>query len=111
MATLNILKKIKNEVLSFEKHPCIDLDKEQKIFYLKGLALIANEDGFSTKALKDSGFKNIPNNEIVQIYGSDSSYTGFVPPSDSMWGSIYSSSVYDGEETYKDLTFRLMREI
>lgn len=34
-----------------------------------------------------------------------------VPPSDSMWDSIYSSSVYDDKETYEDLTFRLMREI
>jgi len=45
MAVLNMLKKVKVQTLSFEKHPCKDLDLEIKIHYLNGLSLIMNEDG------------------------------------------------------------------
>ena len=45
MAVLDLLKKVKVQTLSFEKHPCRDLDMETKVHYLNALALMANEDG------------------------------------------------------------------
>lgn len=45
MAVLDLIKKVKVQTLSFEKHPCRDLDMETKVHYLNALALIANEDG------------------------------------------------------------------
>jgi uncharacterized tellurite resistance protein B-like protein len=45
VAVLNLLKKVKVQTLSFEKHPCRDLDMEIKVHYLNGLALVAQEDG------------------------------------------------------------------
>ena len=45
MSTLSLLKKVKVQTLSFEKHPCKELDQEMMIHYLNGLALVANEDG------------------------------------------------------------------
>ena len=44
MSVLGLLKKVKVQTLSFEKHPCKELDQEQMIHYLNGLALITNED-------------------------------------------------------------------
>lgn len=44
MSALDLLKKVKVQTLSFEKHPCRELDQEQMIHYLNGLALITNED-------------------------------------------------------------------
>ena len=44
MSVLSLLKKVKVEILSFEKHPCRELDQEMMIHYLNGLALITNED-------------------------------------------------------------------
>ena len=45
MSALDLLKKVKIQTLSFEKHPCRELDQEQMIHYLNGLALISKEDG------------------------------------------------------------------
>ena len=45
MAVLDLIKKAKVKVLSFEKHPCSGLDMEIKVHYLNGLALLAYEDG------------------------------------------------------------------
>ncbi|MDQ7002449.1 MAG: hypothetical protein Q9N02_07145, partial [Ghiorsea sp.] len=45
MSVLDLLKKVKVQTLSFEKHPCRELEQEQMIHYLNGLALITNEDG------------------------------------------------------------------
>ena len=45
MAVLDLIKKVKVQTLSFEKHPCRDLDMETKVHYLNALALITNEDG------------------------------------------------------------------
>jgi uncharacterized tellurite resistance protein B-like protein len=45
MAVLDLIKKVKVQTLSFEKHPCRDLDMETKVHYLNALALVANEDG------------------------------------------------------------------
>jgi len=44
MGVLDLLKKVKIQTLSFEKHPCRALDQEVMVHYLNGLALIANED-------------------------------------------------------------------
>jgi len=44
MSALSLLKKVKVQTLSFEKHPCRELEQEQMIHYLNGLALITNED-------------------------------------------------------------------
>jgi uncharacterized tellurite resistance protein B-like protein len=44
MSALDLLKKVKVQTLSFEKHPCRDLDQEIMVHYLNGLALITNED-------------------------------------------------------------------
>lgn len=44
MSALELLKKVKVQTLSFEKHPCRELDQEMMIHYLNGLALITNED-------------------------------------------------------------------
>ena len=44
MSALSLLKKIKVQTLSFEKHPCRELDQEQMVHYLNGLALVTNED-------------------------------------------------------------------
>lgn len=44
MSVLNLIKKVKVQTLSFEKHPCRELEQEQMIHYLNGLALITNED-------------------------------------------------------------------
>lgn len=44
MSALSLLKKVKVQTLSFEKHPCRELDQEMMIHYLNGLALITNED-------------------------------------------------------------------
>ena len=44
MSALSLLKKVKIQTLSFEKHPCRELDQELMIHYLNGLALVANED-------------------------------------------------------------------
>ncbi len=44
MSVLSLLKKVKVQTLSFEKHPCKELDQEVMVHYLNGLALIANED-------------------------------------------------------------------
>jgi len=45
MSVLDLLKKVKVQTLSFEKHPCRELDQEMMVHYLNGLALITNEDG------------------------------------------------------------------
>ena len=45
MGVLDLLKKVKVQTLSFEKHPCRELEQEQMIHYLNGLALVAKEDG------------------------------------------------------------------
>jgi hypothetical protein len=45
MSVLDLIKKTKVKVLSFEKHPCRSLDIETKVHYLNGLALLAYEDG------------------------------------------------------------------
>ncbi|MDQ6963034.1 MAG: hypothetical protein Q9M28_11015, partial [Mariprofundaceae bacterium] len=45
MSVLNLLKKVKVQTLSFEKHPCRELEQEQMIHYLNGLVLITHEDG------------------------------------------------------------------
>jgi uncharacterized tellurite resistance protein B-like protein len=45
MSVLGLLKKVKVQTLSFEKHPCRELEQEEMIHYLNGLALITNEDG------------------------------------------------------------------
>lgn len=45
MSALSLLKKVKVQTLSFEKHPCRELDQEMMIHYLNGLALLTNEDG------------------------------------------------------------------
>lgn len=45
MSVLNLLKKVKVQTLSFEKHPCRELDQEIMVHYLNGLALITKEDG------------------------------------------------------------------
>lgn len=45
MSVLNLLKKVKVQTLSFEKHPCRELDQEMMVHYLNGLALITKEDG------------------------------------------------------------------
>jgi len=45
MGVLDLLKKVKVQTLSFEKHPCRDLEQEQMIHYLNGLALVTKEDG------------------------------------------------------------------
>ena len=39
-----ILQKVKVQTLSFEKHPCRELDQEMMMHYLNGLALIASAD-------------------------------------------------------------------
>jgi uncharacterized tellurite resistance protein B-like protein len=44
MSALSLLKKLKVQTLSFEKHPCRELDQEVMVHYLNGLALITNED-------------------------------------------------------------------
>jgi len=44
MSALSLIKKVKVQTLSFEKHPCRELEQEQMIHYLNGLALITNED-------------------------------------------------------------------
>ena len=44
MSVLSLLKKVKVQTLSFEKHPCRELDQEVMVHYLNGLALITNED-------------------------------------------------------------------
>lgn len=44
MNALNLLKKVKIQTLSFEKHPCKDLDIDSKIHYLNGLSLLTNID-------------------------------------------------------------------
>ncbi len=44
MSALDLLKKVKVKTLSFEKHPCRELDQEVMVHYLNGLALITNED-------------------------------------------------------------------
>lgn len=44
MPVLSLLKKVKVQTLSFEKHPCRELDQEVMVHYLNGLALITNED-------------------------------------------------------------------
>ena len=40
----SMLRKVKTETLSFEKHPCRELDQEMMMHYLNGLALIASAD-------------------------------------------------------------------
>ena len=45
MAVLDLIKKVKVQTLSFENHPCRDLDMETKVHYLNALALVSNEDG------------------------------------------------------------------
>jgi len=45
MSVLGLLKKVKVQTLSFEKHPCRKLEQEEMIHYLNGLALVAHEDG------------------------------------------------------------------
>lgn len=45
MSVLDLLKKAKIQTLSFEKHPCRELDQEVMVHYLNGLTLIAKEDG------------------------------------------------------------------
>jgi len=49
MSILDIVKKVKIETLSFEKHPCKALDEEIIIHYLNGLALVAQIDKISDK--------------------------------------------------------------
>lgn len=44
MSALNLLKKVKIQTLSFEKHPCRELDQEIMVHYLNGLALVTQED-------------------------------------------------------------------
>jgi len=44
MSVLSLIKKVKVQTLSFEKHPCRELDQEVMVHYLNGLALITNED-------------------------------------------------------------------
>ena len=44
MSALDLLKKVKVQTLSFEKHPCRELDQEVMVHYLNGLALLTNED-------------------------------------------------------------------
>ncbi|MBF0239747.1 MAG: TerB family tellurite resistance protein [SAR324 cluster bacterium] len=44
MSLLNMLKKVKTEYLSFDNHPAWDLDLENKMHYLNGLALLMNVD-------------------------------------------------------------------
>ena len=45
MGALDLIKKVKIQTLSFEKHPCKDLELVQKLHYLNGLSLVAHEDG------------------------------------------------------------------
>ena len=45
MALLDLIKKVKVQTLSFEKHPARKLSDEDKIHYLNGLAIVANIDG------------------------------------------------------------------
>jgi uncharacterized tellurite resistance protein B-like protein len=45
MSALSLLKKVKIQTLSFEKHPCRELHQEVMAQYLNGLALIATADG------------------------------------------------------------------
>lgn len=45
MSALDLLKKVKIQALSFEKHPCKAQDQEVMIHYLNGLTLIAYENG------------------------------------------------------------------
>ena len=46
MAILDLLKKEQknSNILTFKKHPYVELDLESKIHYLNGLALVMNED-------------------------------------------------------------------
>ena len=53
MAVLDLIKKVKVQKLSFEKHPCVDLDIETKVHYLNGLALVAQEDGKTCEKEKE----------------------------------------------------------
>jgi len=45
MSVLNMLKKVKTKTLSFEKHPCNELNEEMKVHYLNALSLIMNANG------------------------------------------------------------------
>jgi len=44
MDLMEMLQKVTNEALSFENHPCVELDEDIKIQYLNALTVIANID-------------------------------------------------------------------
>ena len=44
MPVLDLIKKVKTQTLSFEKHPCRELEEEMKMHYLNGLSLVMNVD-------------------------------------------------------------------